>query len=271
METRKSKKTRDGMGRVYMIAAGVAIMVVLTAAALLAYDHLLIREVNFYGNRHLTYEELLSLSGCSQKDRLFAVSAGDIYRKLKTSPWIKDAMVRKDLSGKVTIQITEAVAIAVLLADEKPYLVDREGLRLEEIRGEPVYFLPVIKIDPASCKEAYQEAVVLAGILYDGKVMAHQGNIELSGTRPEDITMKVDNLPVRIGVGDLTKKLEKLNFVREELVRRNMAVEYIDLRFADKIVVKPVSREPERAIVKPAVQDRKKPKQKITKRRTVKK
>jgi cell division protein FtsQ len=162
---------------------------------------------------------------------------------MKDSPWIKDAMVRKDLTGKVIVQITEAVAIAVLQADKKPYLVDREGLRLEEIVEEPVYFLPVIKIDPASCREAYHEAIVLAGILYDRKVMAHGGNIELSGARPEDITMRVDNVPVRIGAGDLTKKLEKLIFVRDELIKRNMAVEYIDLRFLDKIVVKPLKQE----------------------------
>jgi cell division protein FtsQ len=162
---------------------------------------------------------------------------------MKTAPWIKDAIVRKDLTGRVTIQITEAVPIAVLQSDDKPYLIDREGLRLEEISKEPVYFLPVIKIDPASCREAYREAIALASILYDRKVMAHGGNIELSGARPEDITMKVDNIPIRIGAGDLAKKLEKLNFVRDELNKRNMAVEYIDLRFIDKIVVKPLKQD----------------------------
>ena len=55
------------MGWAYIIAAGLAIIIGLAGSALLAYNYLFIREVNFSGNRHLTHEELLSLSGCSQK------------------------------------------------------------------------------------------------------------------------------------------------------------------------------------------------------------
>jgi cell division protein FtsQ len=243
MEARKTKKARERTRRALVIAIGSLLILAFSGIALLGYNYLFIREINFYGNRHLTNNELLSLTGCSTKSRIFAVSAGEIYRRIKTSAWVKDAMVRKDLTGKVTVRITEAVAIAVLQSDDQPYLVDREGLRLEEIGEEPVYFLPVIKIDPASSREAYHEAIALAGILYERKVMAHGGNIELFGTRPEDITMKVDNIPVRIGSGDLTKKLEKLTIVRDELNKQNMAVEYIDLRFIDKVVVKPLKQE----------------------------
>ncbi|HTZ17704.1 MAG TPA: FtsQ-type POTRA domain-containing protein [Dissulfurispiraceae bacterium] len=267
MDSGKKKKAVTTIRRVYFVVTGLATAVVLTGGALLAYNHLCIREVNFFGNRHLTYEELLSLSGCSKQGMLFSVSVGDIYRGLKKSPWIKDAVVRKDLTGKITVQITEAVAVAVLSAGEKPYLVDRDGLRLEEIREDSSYFLPVVKIDPVSCKEAYDEAIILAGVLYDGKMSAHRGNIELSGDRPEDITMQVDNLPVKVGAGDLVRKLEKLDFVREELVRRNMTVEYIDLRFMDKIVVKPLKPEG-KEISRTADNDMKKHKQKTEKKKS---
>lgn len=264
MEIKKIKKAQRKR-RLSLIAAGLVIALSLSGIALLAQNYLFIKEINFYGNRHLTGEDLQALIGCPKKSGLFSVSTTGIYRRLKTSPWIKDAMVRKDLTGKVTVSITEAVAVAVLQAEDKPYLVDREGLRLEEIKEEPVYFLPVIKIDPAGNKDAYQEAVAFAGILYDKKVMAHEGNIEITGTRAEDITMKVDNMSVKIGVGDFTRKLEKLNFVRDELARRNMTVEYIDLRFADKIVVKPLkqeSRKPERRAGAAADKGKKNTKQK---------
>ena len=101
----------------------------------------------------------------------------------------------------------------------------------------------VVKIDPTSHKEAYRDAVELARALNERKVAAHAGNIELTGTRPEDITMNVDGVPVKIGEGDLPRKLEKLDFVRDELGKRNMPVEYIDLRFADRIVVKPLKQD----------------------------
>ena len=265
MEKKKTKgNARTGTKRITVIVVGLVVLC-MAGIAFLGNKHLFIREVHFYGNRHLTNTELLSLTGLSQKRPLFSVTTGDIYRRLKTSPWIKDALVRKDLSGNVTVYLTEAVAAAVLQMDETPCLVDSDGLRLEDIKPEPVYFLPVVKIDPASHKEAYRDAVELARALNERKVTAHGGNIELTGTRPEDVTMKVDGVPVKIGEGDLTRKLDKLDFVMDELGKRNMSVEYIDLRFEDRIVVKPLKqavREPERKGKPEADKVRKKPKQK---------
>ena len=265
METKKVKRnTPTGTKTITLIVVGLALICV-AGIAFLGNKYLFIREINFYGNHHLTNAELLSLAGLSQKRPLFSFTTGDIYRKLKKSPWIKDALVRKDLSGNVTVYLTEAVAAAVLETDETPCLVDGDGLRLEEIKPESIYFLPVVKIDPTSHKEAYRDAVELARALNERKVTAHGGNIELTGTRPEDITMKVDGVPVKIGEGDLPRKLEKLDFVRDELGKRNMSVEYIDLRFADRIVVKPLKQEvkaPERKGKAEADKVRKKPKQK---------
>ncbi len=265
MEMKKVKNARTGTKRITVIAVGLLVVLCVAGIAFLGNKYLFIREINFYGNRHLTNAELVSLAGLSQKRPLFSVTTGDIYRQLKTSPWIKDALVRKDLSGNVTVYLTEAVAVAILQMDETPFLVDSDGLRLEEIRPEPVYFLPVVKIDPTSHKEAYRDAVELARALNERKVTAHGGNIELTGTRPEDVTMKVDGVPVKIGAGDLPRKLEKLDFVRDELGKRNMSVEYIDLRFADRIVVKPLKqdvRAPERKGKPEADKVRKQAKQK---------
>lgn len=137
------------------------------------------------------------------------------------------------------MHVTESVAIGVLALNDKSWLIDREGARLEDIRQQQQYFLPVIRTDPDLNIEAYNEAVILAGILYDKKAMAKSGNTEISGARPEDITVRVDDLTVKIGAGSFPEKLEKLNFARNEIVRRNMKVEYVDIRFADRIVVKP--------------------------------
>jgi cell division protein FtsQ len=224
-----------------LILAASAAVFAAAGIGLLANEYLYIREMNFYGNRHLSAEDIRALTGCSAKSGLFSVSTGEIYHRLRKSPWIKEAMVRKNLAGRVDVYLTEAVAVAVLFTDNKSYLIDRDGARLEEIKREPTYFLPLIRTDAEASKEAYLEAAVLAGILYDKKVVSQTGNIELSGARPEELTMKLDNLVVKIGAGEFAKKLEKLSFVREEILRRNMKVEYVDLRFADKIVVKPLN------------------------------
>jgi cell division protein FtsQ len=238
MELKRTRKPGERRRWPVVLAAAVALALII-CICLLANEYLYIREMNFYGNRHLSTEDLRALTGCSTKSALFSVSAGELYRRLRKSPWIKEAVVRKDLTGRIEVYLTEAVAVGVLVMADKSYLVDRDGTRLEEIRQEPVYFLPAIKTDAESAKEAYLEAAALAGILYDKKMASQTGNIEISGARPEELTMKMDGLVVKIGTGDFAKKLEKLSFVREEISRRNIQVEYVDVRFADKIVVKP--------------------------------
>jgi cell division protein FtsQ len=222
-----------------LIAGALLAALVVTGAGIAANEYLYIREINFYGNRHLSAGDLKSLLGCAEKSSFFSVSPGELYRRLKKSPWIKEALVRKDLSGRIDVHMTEAVAIGVLLLNDKSWLIDREGVRLEEIKQEQTYFLPVVRTDPDLNLDAYHEAVILAGILYDKKALAKSGNTEISGARPEDITVKVDDLIVKIGAGGFHEKLEKLNFAKNEIVKRGMKVEYVDIRFADRIVVKP--------------------------------
>ncbi|HMK61637.1 MAG TPA: FtsQ-type POTRA domain-containing protein [Dissulfurispiraceae bacterium] len=265
MDTRKGTKKQTGIKKSLAAIAGLAAILCLIGTVFLCTKFMFVREINFFGNKHLTTADLLSLTGLSYKKPLFSITTREIYKKLKTSPWIKDALVRKDLSGNITIYLTEAVAEAVLLVNDKPFLVDSEGTRLEHIKPESLYFLPVVKINPTSHKDAYLDALELATALNERKVAAHGGNIELTGIKPEDVTMKVDGVPVKIGAGDLQSKLEKLDFVRNELAKRNMEVEYIDLRFADRIVVKPLKnpKDPEKKPEpKAAEKNPKKPKEK---------
>jgi cell division protein FtsQ len=239
MDARKTKRF-DAKKKWPLILTAAVIVFIITGVAVLAYQYLYIREINFYGNRHLSGDELKKLTGCSTSSRLFSVSTTEIYGRLRKSPWIKQAVVRKDLTGRMDVYITEAVAVSVLMTGENPYLVDREGVILEEMKKAQVYFLPLIKIDNESAREAFHEAVELAVALQDRKVAAQSGNIEITGTRPEDITLRFDDLTARMGAGEFAKKLEKLYFVKEEISKRSMKVEYVDLRFADKIVVKPL-------------------------------
>lgn len=203
-----------------------------------------VREIVFSGNSRLKNDELRALVKIKNNDPLFRLSGKEICRNLKRSPWIKDAVVRKELSGRVRVKVTEGVSLAVLRRGEELFLVDREGVLLEQIREGTELFLPVIKdIDPSGNKGAYDEAVKLVNILREKKSPLYDGNVVITGLRPEEITVMVDALSIRVGAGDFERKLERLEFVRDEVRKRNMAVEYIDVRFLNKIVVKPVAQQ----------------------------
>ncbi len=200
-----------------------------------------LKEIVFIGNSHLKNEELRALIKIRENDRLFGTSGRNIYDNLKRSPWIKDAVVRKELTGRMLIKVTEGVPVAILSLAGVPYLVDRDGSILEQIRDGAVLLLPVIKdIDPYNNKGTFSEAVNFIKIIHDRRMSAYDGTMEITGQRPEDITLKVDSISIKVGAGDFDKKLERLEAIKDEIQKRNMTIEYIDLRFANKVIVKPL-------------------------------
>lgn len=251
LQRRKEKKQL-----LYKIMPLLAVPALCLAALFLVKNMLLVREIVFIGNRHLKNDELGPVLKIGKKSELFGVSGREIYENLRQSPWIKDAIVRKELSGRVLIKLTERVPVALLMLADKPFLIDSEGCVLEQMREGTILLLPVIKgIDPARDRETYAEAVRFVTVLHDRRVMPNQGDAEISGQRPEDITLKVDNMVIKVGMGDYEKKLERLEFVRDEIRKRNMTVEYMDLRFANKIVVRPAQTEVAGSETIEAVQD----------------
>ena len=198
-------------------------------------------EIVFTGNNHLKNEELTALIKIRKGDKTFGVSGAEIQKSLLRSPWIKDAVIRRELSGRMLVKVTEAAPVAILSLSGRPYLVDRDGAVLEEMKEGTVLFLPVIKdIDPRVNAETYNEAIKFVRVLHDKRILSPGGSLEISGQRPEEIALKLDSVSIKVGIGDFERKLGRLKFVRDEIEKRNMSVEYIDLRFSNRIIVKPV-------------------------------
>ncbi len=202
-------------------------------------QNLRVKEIVFVGNQHLDKDDLQNLLKVKENDLLLNISAKQMYKNLKESPWIKDARIRKELSGRILIQIYETAPSAVLIRAKKPYFIDSSGTILEEIEDPSVIFLPVImEIDPFKNKETYKEAIALLNLINDKKTFSHAGHIEITGLTPDELIIKVDELLIKIGVGDYEKKIERLERIKEEI--KNIAIEYIDLRFSEQVIVKPM-------------------------------
>ncbi|MGE5239455.1 MAG: cell division protein FtsQ/DivIB [Chloroflexota bacterium] len=216
-------------------------------SAHLAKEHLRVKEVVCTGNRHMKNEEMKSLMRLREGSPIFESSGRELSTRLRKSPWIRDASVKKDPSGRVTVRVVEATPVAVLYLRNRPYLVDREGTLLEEMKDESPLFLPVVReIDPAKQGDTYGEALKLVRFLQKRGGVSYGGALEISGSRPEEIVLRIDDIPVKVGAGEYERKLERLQFIKDEIKRRNIAVEYIDVRFADEIILKQVKEEPPR-------------------------
>ncbi|MEW6585182.1 MAG: FtsQ-type POTRA domain-containing protein [Nitrospirota bacterium] len=226
---------------VLLLIIAVAVISYFAINSIRAVTLLPIEKITFAGNRHLTDEELRSFSGVHIKDSLVALSGHAVGRQLLKSPWVRSVTVLKEYPETLSVVIKEAEPFALLDTEGHLFLVDERGKILDELRDDSVPFLPIITGDPAKEKEGFAEALSLAKAMNETGFAAERNQIEIIGSRPEELEAVIDGTHVKIGAGDYEQKLERLLPLEEEVRKRGIPVEYIDLRFANRAVVKPIA------------------------------
>ncbi|MBI5076158.1 MAG: FtsQ-type POTRA domain-containing protein [Nitrospirae bacterium] len=199
------------------------------------------KAVELAGNEHLTDDELKSIGGLRGDESLLTMSSRKVYEKLKESPWIQTASVRKEYPSKLLIRIRETEPFALLDMKGKMFIVDDRGRMLEELKDNSIPFLPVIMSDPYNEKEAFREAVNLAKVIKNMGVLHKKQRIEIIAHQPNEVAANLDGVHVKVGAGEHEDKLTRLSEIEAEISKRHIPVAYIDLRFAKKAIVKPVN------------------------------
>ena len=202
-----------------------------------------IKHIIFVGNKHLTDDELRAITGIRDNNSLITISNKQVSQRLLRSPWIKSVSVRKEFPQTLLFVIEEAAPFALLDMNDHLFLMDGKGKFLEELKGDSIPFLPIIRGDPFKGGEVFSEAINLARLMNDRGFSSERDHIEIVAEKPHDLTVVVDGTVVKIGSGGYEEKLGRLIELEEEIKNRGMHVDYIDLRFTNKAIVKPVTQE----------------------------
>lgn len=193
------------------------------------------------GNEHLADDEVRKLAGIRRKANLISLPSRRVFEKLIESPWIQEASVRKEYPDTLRIHITEAEPFALLDLKGRLFLVDEKGKMLEELKSGSIPFLPVISGNPYREKDAFAEAIELVRAMRSTGLLSRKDHIEIIAHKPQELAVNLDGVVVKMGEGEHEDKLERLREIEEEIRERNIFVDYIDLRFANRVVVKPVN------------------------------
>ena len=199
------------------------------------------QHVVFSGNKHLSDDELKAIAGINGNECLPAISGSRLGKRMLASPWIKQVSVRKEYPSTLSIAISESVPFALLDMDGHVFLVDDRGALLEELKGAPVSFLPVIRGDVFREKEGFSAALSLAKLMKNKGFSMEKNRIEIIAMKPQDLTVVIDGIVVKMGDGNHEDKLNKYISLEDEIRKRKIIVDYIDLRFENRVVVKPVN------------------------------
>jgi cell division protein FtsQ len=199
-----------------------------------------VRRVIFIGNKHLTSDELRALSGIRRNASLITLSGKKVSKNLLGSPWIESVSVRKEFPDTLSIIVSEVVPFALLDLKGRLFIINQKGNLLEELKGNIIPFLPIITGDPSREREGFSEALALTQTMNGMGLSSERDQIEIVLSKPEELSSIIDGMVVKVGAGEYKEKLERLLELEEDIQRRQITVDYIDLRFANRVVVKPI-------------------------------
>jgi cell division protein FtsQ len=193
-----------------------------------------LREVTVSGHEAAADVELVRLAGLALGQNLVAMDVAAMERAISTHPWVKAVTVTRHLPDRVSIEVTEHRAVALLSFGEL-YVVNEAGRPFKRLKAGDEFDLPLITgLDRDAFVDGRAEEDVRGALEVADAWAAHEdlekeplSEIHLSDEGVTAVTQR--GLEVRLGSGDVAAKLARLARVQKALHARALVAEVIRL------------------------------------------
>jgi cell division protein FtsQ len=190
---------------------------------------------------------VLSLLDGLSGQNMVTVDLEEWRRKLLTSPWVADAVVRRVLPGTVSVAIAERQPLAIGRLGEQLYLLDQRGSVIDEYGPNYAEFdLPIIDglaarggggalVDEARAGLATR---LLAALQARPDLARRVSQIDVNDLHDAVLILKDDTALVRIGEEQFIERLQSYLDLAPALRERVPDIDYVDLRFDERVYVR---------------------------------
>ena len=222
-----------------------------------------VAHIAIHGTDRLSRGEAMALIGDLRGRNILAVRLDDWRDKLLTSPWVEDAVVRRVLPNTLDVVVRERTPMGIARIGRDLYLVDAHGTVIDEFG--PSYAdldLPVIDGLAQPPREGApvvdQGRTALAARLLDDvsqhqQIAARVSQIDVRDARDAVVLLDGDTVMLRLGDRDFAARLQDYLDVATALKDRMSAIDTVDLRFGERMYVRPGRDDHARAV--PASRD----------------
>ncbi len=91
-------------------------------------DYFPIKKILISGNNQLSKQEILNQINISKGDNIFSINLFEKRKKLISHAWIKDALIKRDLPGKIVIIVKEINPVGLVkIGNINSFLIDKHG------------------------------------------------------------------------------------------------------------------------------------------------
>ena len=240
--------------RAARIVATVALVTYATYRAcdlVLSAAALRIQHITVKGNARLSEGEVRTLADGIRGTSILTADLAAFRRRLLESPWVADVALRRVLPSTVEVFVSERTPIGLCRIKNQLYLVDRGGTVIDEFGPQYAGFdLPIIDglvRPPASGQPALDErradfaARVLEAIAPRTDLARRISQIDVSDLHDAVVLIEGDAALLHLGEDRFLERLQSYIDVASALRDRVHDIDYIDLRFDDRLYVRPIA------------------------------
>jgi cell division protein FtsQ len=219
------------------------------ASLVLSAEALHVTRISVSGNERMSRGEVIALLDGLHGQSMVRVDLDEWRHKLMTSPWVADAAMRRTLPGTIAVAISERQPMGIGRIGEELYLIDQRGLIIDQYGPNYSEFdLPIVDgltvapregaplIDEARAALA---ARVLAALQKRPDLARRVSQVDVSDARDAMLVLKGDTALVRIGDEQFVERLQSYVDLAPTLRERVPEIDYVDLRFDERVYVKP--------------------------------
>lgn len=206
----------------------------------MASERLRVDKVEVRGGHFLSEGEVRELLGPAVGENILGLDIEALKSRLRSSPWVAEAMVARTLPDTLRVEIRERVPLALAELD-RLYLMDGDGSLIEMYGPRTAGFdLPIVRGLSGTTDLARRERAERAGALLRdlGELAREVSELEVEASGDLRLVLRGAGEVVRMGPPPWRERFLTFLGLRQELSRRCPDAELFDLRYRDRIVAK---------------------------------
>jgi cell division septal protein FtsQ len=235
-----------------LMALGALLSTRLVGAKLLAVDRVVVQ-----GHRRLSEAEIDALKDSVRGQSLLLVDLQQFRARVLDSPWVASVSVRRLLPSTLEVHIVEREPVAIARLGRQLYLVDGSGVIIAQYGPHHADFdLPIVDgLAPAGASASEPRVEATAGLVIDparaqlvarflGSLVARpelrRSVSQVDVSRDGNVAVLLDGDATLLYLGDdeFVERLRTYLEIRPTLAERMSDVDYVDLRYGQRVIVK---------------------------------
>jgi cell division septal protein FtsQ len=210
-----------------------------------------IQHISVKGNARLSEGEVRTLSDGIRGTSILTADLTAFRRRLLESPWVADVALRRVLPSTLEVFVSERTPIGLCRIKNQLYLLDRGGVVIDEFGPQYAGFdLPIIDglvRAPGAAQPVLDErradlaARVLDAMAARPGLARRLSQIDVSDLHDAVVLIEGDSALLHLGEDRFLERLQSYLDVAPALRERVQDIDYVDLRFDDRLYVRPVA------------------------------